>query len=485
MASERDRRRTSGSVDPLSARREWVGLLLLVAASGVTTIALVLVESSQPGPMTAGPLKYGGAFLCLYLTAFFAMRFLAPYADPVILPCVALLNGLGLVLIHRLDLAAAASAARQGQPIPAGVAGNQMVWTAAGVALFVAVLALVRDYRALSRYTYTFAVVGLALILVPAVLPARFSEVNGGKNWILLFGYSIQPGEFAKVILLISFASLLVAKRDLFTVAGRHVLGLDLPRARDLGPLVLVWLVSILVLVFEKNLGFSLLVFGTVLAMLYIATQRISWVLIGVAFFAVGCWIAYNLFAHVRVRFDTWRDPFADYADTGYQLSQSLFGLATGGLFGTGLGQGSPQMVPFANTDFIISTVGEELGLFGLAAVLSLYLVIVIRGFRAALTARDSFGKLLAAGLSFTIAWQMFVVVGGVTALIPLTGLTSPFLSYGGSSLLANFVLLALLIRISSDSRRPPPSRAPADGEPIADARTEAVPLRPRRHPRR
>ncbi|MFC9790462.1 FtsW/RodA/SpoVE family cell cycle protein [Rhodococcus sp. NPDC127528] len=478
------RRRTRAPTTTRDPR--YVEVSLLAMAAVVTTVALTLVEASQRLPLSSDLLGYGAAFFGLYALAYLGTRLLAPYADPFILPCVALLNGLGLVLIHRLDLAVAASAGRRGVTVPSGEAGSQVMWTAAGLMLFVAVLALVRDHRVLSRYTYTFALLGLILVLVPAVLPARFSEVNGGKNWILLFGFSIQPGEFAKVILLVSFASLLIAERDLFAVAGRRVLGLDLPRARDLGPLLLVWLVSILVLVFEKNLGFSLLIFGTVLAMLYIATQRISWVLIGVAFFAVGCWIAYHLFAHVRVRFDIWLDPFADYANTGYQVSQALFSLGTGGLFGTGLGQGSPQMVPFANTDFIISTVGEELGLFGLAAVLSIYLVIVMRGFRTAVMARDSFGKLLAAGLAFTIGWQVFVVVGGVTALIPLTGLTSPFLSYGGSSLLANFVLVALLIRISDDARRPP--TAPRQTPPvdaIAAAPTQAIPHRRRGHPRR
>lgn len=473
-------REPGGRVRPVGRRAllDRGGLPLLVFAAALTTAALALVDTAAPGPVSAAPLRYGGAFLGMYLVAHLAVRRLAPHADPLILPCVALLNGLGLVLIHRLDLAEAVAAARLGHPTPAGDAGNQMVWTVAGLVLFVGVLAVIRDHRVLSRYAYTFGVVGLALLLIPAVLPSRLSEVNGGKNWILLFGFSIQPGEFAKVILLVSCAALLIAHRELLTTAGRRVFGLDLPRPRDLGPLLLLWLISIGIMVFEKNLGFSLLIFGTVLAMLYIATQRIGWVLIGVLFFTVGCVLAYHLFPHVRVRFDVWLDPFADYANTGYQVSQSLFGLGTGGLFGTGLGEGSPQMVPFAKTDFIISTVGEELGLFGLAAILSLYLVLVLRGFRTALTARDSFGKLLAAGLAFTIAWQVFVVVGGVTKLIPLTGLTSPFLSYGGSSLLANFVLVALLIRISDDARRPPdsPAAAASPAAPLADLRTEVVP---------
>ncbi|WP_066905785.1 FtsW/RodA/SpoVE family cell cycle protein [Millisia brevis] len=450
----------------------YVELLLLAGATVVTTGGWALVDAADATPLPRQPVIYGLIFFGLYAVACLAVHRFAPQADPVILPCVALLNGLGLVVIHRLDLAATDAATLAGTAIPSGNAGHQMLWTAAGLVLFVGVLGTVRDHRVLARYAYTLAAAGLVLLLIPAILPARFSEVNGGKNWILLFGFSIQPGEFAKVTLLVSAAALLVAQRDLFVGAGRRVLGLVLPRARDIGPLLLVWLVSILILVFEKNLGFPLLIFGTFLAMLYIATERISWVVVGLGFLAIGCWITYHLFPHVRVRFDVWSDPFADYATTGYQLSQALFGMGTGGLVGTGLGQGSPQMVPFADTDFIISSIGEELGLFGLTAVLSLYLVIVMRGFRTAISTRDSFGKLLSAGLSFTVAWQVFVVVGGVTTLIPLTGLTSPFLSYGGSSLIANFALIALLLRISDGARSAPtmPTMPLADSSPLSSS---------------
>lgn len=452
-------------------------LLLLAFAAIITTAALALVEVNQEQELTTDLLRYGAAFLGLFAVAHLTVRRLAPYADPLILPSVALLNGLGLVLIHRLDLAEVAAAEQAGDPLPSADANPQVLWTAIGVILFLGVLLLVRDHRSLARYGYTLGLLGLVAMAIPAVLPAAYSQVNGAKIWILLPGFSIQPGEFAKILILIFVASFLVSKRDLFTTAGRHVLGMDLPRPRDLGPMVLAWGISLGVLVFEKDLGTSLLVFGTVLVMLYIATERAGWLVIGGLLFAGGAVLAYRLFGHVRVRVQTWVDPFADYADTGFQISQSLFGLGTGGLGGTGLGAGRPETVPFAKTDFIVATIGEELGLIGLGAVLTVYALIVLRGFRAAIAVRDSFGKLLASGLAFTIGWQVFVVVGGVTKLIPLTGLTTPFLSYGGSSLVANYALVALLLRISDAARRPAQARtpAPAPPKPLGDAPTQMV----------
>jgi len=461
---------------PVRTRR-GAELLMLAFAAVITTSALVLVEANQEQRLSTDLLVVGGAYLGLFTVAHLAVRKLAPYADPLILPCVALLNGLGLVIIHRLDLAAAAKAVQSGQPVPNGDATQQVLWTTLGVALFVGVLWFIRDHRSLARYGYTAGLAGLVLLVTPALLPARFSEVNGGKNWILLAGFSIQPGEFAKILLLIFSASFLVAKRDLFDTAGKHIFGMDLPRARDLAPMLLAWGVSIGVLVFDKDLGFALLIFGTVLVMLYIATERVSWLLIGSVLFVGGAYVAYRLFAHVRVRFDTWLNPFATYDTTGYQISQSLFGLGTGGIGGTGLGAGRPETVPFAKTDFIVAAIGEELGLIGVAALLMVFAILVMRGMRTAIAVRDSFGKLLAGGLAFTIAWQVFVVVGGVTKLIPLTGLTTPFVSYGGSSLLANYILVAILLRISDAARRPAPVRKPrvGPGTPIADAPTQMV----------
>ncbi|MFF2553549.1 FtsW/RodA/SpoVE family cell cycle protein [Nocardia sp. NPDC058058] len=458
---------------PPSTRRN-VELLLLGLAAVVTTVSLVLVEASQEQAITWEIAKLGAAYLALFGVAHLAVRRFAAFADPLLLPIVALLNGLGLVLIHRLDLAEKQDAIFASQPIPSPDANQQVLWTGLGMVVFTGLLLLLRDYRTLARYAYTLGLVGLVLLAIPAILPDRFSQVNGAKIWIRLPGFSVQPGEFAKILLIIFFAGVLVAKRDLFTAAGKHVFGMELPRARDLGPMLVVWIVCVGVLVLEKDLGTSLLIFCTVLCMLYIATERVGWVAVGAVLLGIGFVFAYNVFGHVRVRVETWLHPFADYNNTGYQISQSLFGLATGGLAGTGLGSGRPSQVPFAKTDFIISAIGEELGLIGLAAVLMLFCVFVIRGLRTAIAVRDSFGKLLAAGLAFTIAIQLFVVVGGVTKLIPLTGLTTPFVSYGGSSLLANYALLALLIKVSDAARAPAPVRKRAP-EPLADAPTELV----------
>ncbi|MCU1670812.1 MAG: cell cycle protein [Blastococcus sp.] len=451
-------------------RRRGTEAALLGFAVFITVVAHCIVDLTITNSLGSEVITFGLWISALWLVAHLAVRRWAPYADPLLLPAVALLVGLGLTVIHRLDLAGKqvnGKVTRADAPV-------QLIWATLGVVLFVAFLALVRDHRSLSRYAYTLALVGMGLLAAPAVLPASLSEVNGAKIWIRLAGFSIQPGEFAKICLVVFFAAYLVDKRDVLALASRKVVGLELPRGRDLGPVLLAWILSILVLVFERDLGSSLLLFGIFVVMLYVATERASWLVIGLVLFAGGAFIAYQVFGHVRDRVDVWLDPFAYANGMGYQLTQSLFGLGTGGLFGAGLGGGRPDQVPVAKSDFIASAIGEELGLFGLVAVIVVYLVLVERGLRTSLIVRDAFGKLLAAGLAFAVAWQVFVVLGGVTGLLPLTGLTTPFLAYGGSSLVANFVLVAVLVRISDAARRPAAPH-PAPQPRMGDAPTEIV----------
>ena len=366
-----------------------------------------------------------------------------------------LLNGLGLAMIHRLELADSATATAA----PDYTA--QLRWLVLAVVMFVVVLLVVRDHRVLQRYTYTAMLVGLVLLILPLV-PAIGTEINGARIWVRVpiprGSLSFQPAEIAKIVLIIFFAGYLVVKRDALALARSRILGIDFPRGRDLGPILVAWLVSLAVLVFQRDLGTSLLFFGLFVMMLYIATERRSWLIIGAVLFSAGAFVAYQIFDHVRLRVGIWLDPFADEAADGYQIAQSLYGFASGGMLGVGLGQGHPDFVPFAKTDFIMAAFGEELGLTGVMALLVLYGIIIERGLRTAVAVRDPFGKLLAAGLSIAVGIQVFVVVGGVMKLIPLTGLTTPFLSYGGSSLVANWALIALLLRVSDAARRPPGS---------------------------
>jgi cell division protein FtsW (lipid II flippase) len=432
------------------------------------------------GDFWVTPLLLGIVFLIAHLV----VRVLAPYADPAILPAVALLNGLGVLFLRRLDMGRVKAVDRAGFSPFSGDGFHQLTWTVAAVVVATVVLVVVRDHRTLSRYAYTLGLTGIVLVMIPAILPSRFSEVNNAKLWIK-FGnfFQIQPGEFAKLLLLSFFAYYLVRKREVLSLASRRFVGIDFPRGRDLGPVVVVWMLSLLVLVFEKDLGTSLLYFGMFVVTLYVATERVSWLIIGLLLFFGGTVVAYVLgglvggpFLNFHERVSVWLDPFAQPNDAGYQLVQSLLGLGTGGLFGSGPGVGQPSLVPEVRNDFIFAGMGEEIGLFGLTSLLVVYLIIVERGLRAALAVRDSFGKLLAGGLSFTLGLQVFVIVGGVTKLIPLTGQTTPFLSAGGSSLMANWLLVAMLLRISDSARRPVTSAA-APGNPVklAGLATEVV----------
>jgi cell division protein FtsW (lipid II flippase) len=462
---------TSGPIRRPTGRTTELGLLALVTL--VVTVALINVEAAQEQQLTWAVGKYLVIFAALYGGAHLVIRRFAPYADPLILPLVAMLNGLGLVLIHRLDLGSGRNGETAETTASTSNADQQVLWMVLGIIAFAAILIFVRDHRTLSRYSYILGLSGLIFLAIPVLLPASLSEINGSKNWIRTPLFNIQPGEFSKILIIIFTASLLVSKRDLFTTAGKHFLGMDLPRARDLGPLLAAWIVTIGIFALANDLGGPLLIFTTILAMLYVATERVGWVVIGVVLFTVGAVLAYELFPHLQVRVQVWQNPFSDFYGQGYQVGQGLFGLATGGLFGTGLGSGRPNIVPFANTDFIVATIGEELGLVGMTAILGIYLILVVRGLRTGITVRDSFSKLLATGLSFSMAVQLFVVVGGVTKLIPLTGLTTPFMSYGGSSLLANFVLVALLVRVSNAAREPDTSKRKQ--VPVAAAQTQVV----------
>jgi cell division protein FtsW (lipid II flippase) len=348
-----------------------------------------------------------------------------------------------------------------------------------GVALFVLTLGLLRDHRVLTRVTYTSGLAAIVLLLLPLV-PGVGATINGAKIWINLGPFSFQPGELAKVLLVVAFAGYLVLHRDALALAGRRVAGIDLPRGRDLGPILAMWLVSLGVLVFQRDLGSSLLFFGLFLVMLYVATERAGWLVVGAVLFAAGAVAAYKLVGHVTTRVDIWLHPlhYFNNPDAGHdsgQLVESLFGMAWGGLIGRGFGGGSPERVPFAESDFIISAIGEELGLTGVIAVILCYGLIVERALRAALICRDGFGKLMATGLAAVFALQVFVVIGGVTRLIPLTGLTTPFLSYGGSSLVANWVIAALLLRISDQARRPVPDLTHGDDDRADEQPTQIV----------
>jgi cell division protein FtsW (lipid II flippase) len=440
---------------------------MLVFSVGVVLLAYAAAGLGLNGSLPAGLAEYGLAFAVIVFIAHLAVRWLAPWSDPLMLPLAAMLNGLGVVMIWRLQ-----QAGRGGNPgVPVSTMNSmtttyQVLWSAVGVAAFVAVLAFIREVRVLQRYTYTLGALGLVLLAIPALLPASLSEVNGAKVWIIIGGITIEPGEFAKLALAVFFAGYLVAKRDVLALAGRRFLGIDLPRARDLGPVLIAWGASLLILVFETDIGTSALFFGMFVAMIYIATQRTSWLLIGIGLFLFGTLVASRVIGHVHERFDIWLHPWAGNNPThsSFQLVQGLEGMGFGGLFGTGLGHGQPFFTPLVQSDFIITAFGEELGLTGLMAILLIFGLLVERGLRAAISVRDPFAKLLGGGLSFVIALQVFIIVGGVTGLIPLTGITTPFLSQGGSSLVASWALIGLLMRISDTARRPAPQPIQDEG---------------------
>lgn len=438
-------------------RRRGVELTLTVVAVLLSVYGYCAVGLAENGTVPPGAADYGAGLGVLALLAHLVVRLRAPYADPLLLPIAVLLNGLGLVLIHRLDLETPADHA----------APAQLNWSTLGVALFITVVALLRDHRVLQRYAYVSVVAALGLLALPILFP----PVNGARIWVRIAGFSIQPGEFAKVLLALFFASYLAANRNALAYAGRQIWRfkrLQLPTGRVLGPIVTIWLLSVGVLVLERDLGTSLLFFGLFVIMLYVATGRTGWIAVGLLLACVGAVAVGWLEPHVHSRVEDWLHPFASI-ESGQgpnQLAQSLFAFAAGGLLGTGLGLGHSILIGFAaKSDFILATAGEELGLAGLSAIFLLYALLVERGFRAGLALRDPFGRLLATGLASILALQVFVIAGGVMGLIPLTGMAMPFLAQGGSSVVTNWVIVALLMRLSDSSRRQyapgPPQESP------------------------
>ncbi|WP_055417878.1 FtsW/RodA/SpoVE family cell cycle protein [Streptomyces pactum] len=423
-------------------RRRGIELALIVVAVLLSVFGYCNVGLAQHGTLPPGAAGYGAGLGVLALLAHLAVRLRAPWADPLLLPIGVLLNGLGLVLIYRLDLETPGDRA----------APTQLVWSTLGVGLFIVVVLLLRDHRVLQRYAYVCVAAALVLLTVPIFFPA----VNGARIWIRIEGFSIQPGEFAKVLLAVFFAAYLAANRSALAYAGRRVWRLQLPTGRVLGPILAVWLVSVGVLVLERDLGTSLLFFGLFVVLLYVATGRTGWIAVGLVLASLGAVAVGWLEPHVHSRVEDWLHPFASIeAGRGpNQLAQSLFAFAAGGVTGTGLGLGHSVLIGFAvKSDFILATAGEELGFLGLTAVFLLYALLVERGYRAGLAARDPFGRLLAVGLSSIVALQVFVIAGGVTGLIPLTGMAMPFLAQGGSSVVTNWAIVALLIRVSHAAR--------------------------------
>ncbi|MET2715854.1 FtsW/RodA/SpoVE family cell cycle protein [Streptomyces harbinensis] len=447
---------TTVSTGGLPSRRN-TELAMLVFAVLIPVLAYANVGLAKDGSIPAGTLQYGAGLGVMAAVAHLVVRRWAPYADPLMLPIATLLNGMGLVLIWRLDLEPQITTARLGGPM----APNQLMWSALGVALFLGVLIFLKDHRILQRYTYISMVVALALLISPLF----FGEVNGARIWVTIPGVgSLQPGEFAKIVIAVFFAGYLMVKRDALALASRRVLGVYLPRGRDLGPILAIWAVSLMILIFETDLGMSLLFFGIFVVMLYVATERTSWIIFGLLLSVTGAVAVASMNSHVGQRVDNWLNPLALGSNGGVtETAQSMYAFGSGGLFGSGLGQGYSRLIGGIATksDYILATVGEELGLVGLMAVILLYGLLIQRGMRTALAARDPFGKLLAVGLSGVFAIQVFVVAGGVTGLIPLTGMTMPFLAQGGSSVIANWALIALLLRISDTARRPAPAPAP------------------------
>jgi len=425
-------------------------LMALIPASLLLTAGFAAIFIQRSSVLTDVSLTYGAIFLGLCFAGHLVIRFTLPHADPYLFPLCAVLACFGLVVVYRID---------------EDLARDQAQWFVIGLILFAVTIIALRDFRVLERYRYTIALAGLALLLLPRV-PVIGQQVNGAYLGVKLGPVSFQPAEFGKIAIVIFLAAYLRDMRQVMIQSSRRFLGLTIPRLKHFGPLLVVWGAAMLMLVFIRDLGSSLMYFGAFLALVYVATNRFSFVVAGLALFAAGAWFFANTVSHVQDRIEIWLDPFPRYDEAGYQIANAMFSMADGGLFGKGLGvalldlpDGSP-LLPAPETDMIYAVVVNDLGLVGACGLIAVYLLIAERGFKTAMIATDSFSKLLASGLTAVMALQVFVIVGGVTRVIPLTGVTLPFVSYGGSSILANFVLLALLLLISDRARRPKGARA-------------------------
>jgi cell division protein FtsW (lipid II flippase) len=466
-----------------AAKRRSTELWMVLFACGIVAFAFASTAFSLKGQHPSTFVEYMVAFVVIVLGAHLAVRRWAPYADPLLLPIATVLNGLGIVMIYRLNQAGRyGNASASGGPIStlsSSATVTQIIYSVLGVAVFVAFIALINDIRRLQPYTYVLGLIGIGLIAIPALLPGSISGVagTGAKIQVSIGSFSVQPEEFGKLLLAASFASYLVVNGKKLSLLTEKWWIFSLPRRRDLGPIVVVWALSMLLLIFESDIGTSAVFMGLFVAMLYIATGRRSWAVLGFLMFIVGAFLAAELVPHVTQRFTVWLDPFSNAnliqpPQLSYQTVQGLYGMANGGLLGRGLGGGQPFWTPLVQSDFIFTAFGEELGLTGVIALLLLYGLFVQRGLRTAMLVKDDYSKLLASGLSFMFALQVFVIVGGVTRVIPLTGITTPFLSQGGSSLVASWLLVAVLARLSDAARRPAP-------RPIQDeGMTQVVSLR-------
>ena len=445
-AVTRRRPEPSPAVVALGTRRRTTELGLLVLAVLIILGAYALASLGRNASLPADIWPFLAVLLALLVGAHLANRRLARAADSLLLPLAALLNGIGYVFIARLDQ---------------DLAALQASWTAVGIVAYVVTLLAVRDVRLLQRYRYTAGLVGVLLLILP-LLPGIGRSINGARIWVSVGPVSFQPGEFAKIAFAVFFAGYLVERRELLSVATFRVGPFNTPDPKHFAPILLAWGASLVVLIFQRDLGSALLFFLLFVVMLWVATGRVSYLLVGMGLFLVGAFVSWLSFEHVQKRVSVWIDPWADPQGSGYQIIQAAYALAWGGTSGVGPGLGIAERIPYDETDFIFAIIGEELGLLGTTAILCAFLLLAGTGLRVARESRDPFPSLLAVGLTVLIAFQAFIIMGGVTRLLPLTGVTLPFVSYGGSSLVANYVLLALLVRISDQTARRAPERAVA-----------------------